>query len=478
MTTRRTALFTALFAWLLGMVPIGLQAAWELPSLISAGMVLQQDENAPLWGWDEPGTTVTLTFRGTTVTALAGEDGKWRAKVPTGKAGGPFKLEIRGTKTVAIEDVLVGEVWLAGGQSNMWWHEGSCTQAEQEKLNADYAAIRIWDANTSPSQGGWPAQAPQRTVPASWKASSAVTVAGFPGVPFFFARELHRKLGVPVGIVHLAVPGQAIETFLSPAYLETNWPNYPVNSNAPPPCCFFNGMVAPTAPYAIRGFLWWQGESNASHYPRYRVLFPALIEDWRRCWERPAAPFLFVELANFLKLQSRPVEDDTWPALRDAQAAALALDKVWEVTAVDVLSPAENPSNIHPPNKQLIGHRLFAAAMANVYGARRMVWSGPRYRAVRFEGPQAVVSFDHIEGGLAARDGNELRGFAVAGQDREFHWAEARISHGAVVVTSTNVAAPVSVRYGWANNPQGNLVNAAGLPAFPFRTDHWNLGAH
>ena len=453
-------------------------AGWELPSVISSNMVLQQEAKAPVWGWDEPGTTVTVAFRGRTFTTTCAADGRWEVQVATGKAGGPFDLRIQGTREVVIGGVLVGEVWVAGGQSNMWWHEGNCRDAARERVQADFPGLRMWDANTSGNQGGWPAPVPQRTVKATWVAATPDTVAEFPGVPFFFARELHKHLNVPVGIVHLAVPGQAIETFLSPAYLSANWPGLSIPTNRPQPSCFFHGMVAPVVPYAARGFLWWQGEANADQYARYRVMFPGLIEDWRQCWRAPGAPFLFVELANFLKPQARPVEDDLWPALRDAQVSALNLDRVWEVSAIDVLGPDENPMNIHPANKQLIGHRLFLAALANVYGEPRTVWSGPRCGSARFEGSRAIVTFDHAGGGLVARDGGDIRGFALAGADRQFVWAEARVRGKTIILSSPHVAAPVAVRYSWANNPIGNLGNKEGLPAPAFRTDHWNLTAH
>ena len=200
------------------------QAACELPSIIGDGMVLQQGGAAPLWGWDEPGTIVTVTFRNQEQTAIAGADGKWQLRVPTGLAGGPFVLGIKGSRMVLVTGVLVGEVWIAGGQSNMWWHEGGCRNATGEQAAAFFPLIRIWDANTSTNQSGWPAETPQRTVKAHWISSTPETVANLPGVPYFFAREIHQQLKVPVGIVHLAVPGQSIETFLSPAFIQAHLP--------------------------------------------------------------------------------------------------------------------------------------------------------------------------------------------------------------------------------------------------------------
>ncbi len=449
-------------------------AAWDLPSIFASGMVLQREAEAPFWGWDEPGTTVTVAFRGQTRSAKAGPDGKWTLRIPTGKAGGPFTVAIQGTRDVKLEDVLVGEVWVAGGQSNMWWHQRFCKDAEKELQDADYPLIRYWDANSSEKQGGWRARSPRRTVAAVWQGASPRSVPDFAGVPFFFARELHRKLDVPVGIVQLAVPGAPIELFLSENSVERHRALLGDPAKAEP-SAFYNGMVAPAAPFAARGFLWWQGEANAARSAEYKVLFPALIEDWRRAWARPEAPFLFVELANFLQLQTRPVEDDAWPALRDAQLSGLALDQVWEVSAIDVIGPDESPMNIHPPRKQLIAHRLCLAAMANVYDETDVIWSGPRFRSVRLERGRAIVAFDHAHGGLKAKGGQPLKGFAVAGADRRFVWAEARIEGDTVELVSSEVAEPVAVRYAWANNPVGNLYNGEDLPAFPFRTDDWEL---
>ncbi len=473
----RTCVALVLALALGGLRPAAARAGWELPSVIGTDMVLQRETAAPLWGWDEPGARVTVSISGREVAAQAGQDGLWRVQIPTGAAGGPFVLRITGTREAVVEGVLVGEVWVAGGQSNMWWHQGGCKDAERERAGADFPLIRIWDANTSSNQGGWQAAAPQRTVRAQWRPVSPAMLAETPGVPFFFARELHQTLRVPVGIVHLAVPGQAVATFLSPAFIAANLPqgDPAARTNAPPPSCFYNGMVAPAAPFAARGFLWWQGESDAARHLFYRVLFPGLIEDWRHAWGLDQAPFLFVELANFLKPQAAPVEDDTWPALRHAQSFALALDRVYGVSAINVLGPDESPFNIHPPNKQLIGRRLALAARANVYGESRLVWSGPRFKAAAFEKNRVILTFGAVGGGLKPRGGKELKGFALAGADRRFKWAEARAEGDTVVLSSPEVPCPVAARYAWANNPVGNLVNAEGLPAFPFRTDFWNL---
>lgn len=497
------------------------RAEVQLPSILGDNMVLQRDTNAAIWGWDVPDTSVEVSFRGRKYLAKAAADGKWMTHVATGAAGVAFPLAIKGSSAVALQNVAVGEVWVAGGQSNMWWHVSNSKNAAEEARNGDYPTIRVWDATiNSPVQGGFRAQTPQRTVNAAWKAATPQNVPEFPGVPYFFARDLQKKLGVPVGIVHVAVPGTDIELHMNPATARSILPQdielealkkqfYPERKKAfdeahaawktaaaaakeagkPAPeepkapqdpesvnyfGMLFNGMVAPAAPFTARGFLWWQGENNAGRAEQYRTLFPALIDDWRRAWNNDAMPFLFVELANFGFRQGEPVKDDSWPALRDAQRSAVALPSVYRVSAIDILDEEGPVWNIHPLNKQMAGNRLFLAAMANVYGDKTASWSGPVFTSATFNNSTVTVNFAH-PAGLKAREGAEIKGFALAGIDRKWHWAQAKIVGATVVLSSPNVPQPVAVRYGWHINPLGNLVNSAGLPAFPFRSDNWNL---
>jgi sialate O-acetylesterase len=314
----------AAFVVLLGLLAGAVRAEVELPSIIGDNMVLQHGTEAAVWGWDEPGTTVTVTFRGSEVTTRAGDDGKWLTRVTTGEAGGPFELRISGTDERKLSNVMVGEVWVAGGQSNMWWFVRNCVDAEQEIAAADYPEIRFWDANTGPREAGWIADSPQRTVETEWQVTSPQTVGNFAGVAYFFARDLHEELDVPVGIVHLAVPGSPIEPFLSEEFAHAHLPqqmqnleyrrkDYPEalkrheqalaeweeareaaerEGREPPrkpraprnpegargPGTFFNGMVWPAHPFTMQGFLWYQGESNAGRSLQYSVLFPSLIE--------------------------------------------------------------------------------------------------------------------------------------------------------------------------------------------------------
>jgi sialate O-acetylesterase len=318
----------------------------QLPSVIGDNMVLQRNSQVAIWGWDTPNTNITVTFRGREYSTKAGTDGKWTTRVASGAAGTAFPLTIKGSSTVALKNIAVGEVWIAGGQSNMWWHVSNGKNAAEEAKNGDHPTIRVWDANLSaPVQGGYRATTPQRTVDAQWKISTPQNVPDFPGVPYFFARDLQQKLKVPIGIIHLAVPGTDIEWHMNPATVRSilpqateladlkrqlypqqkqaydeahaQWrkdkaaaekdgkplpkePKAPQNPDeAAYPGMFYNAMVYPAAPFTAKGFLWWQGENNAGRAEQYRVLFPAMIDDWRKLWGNDAMPFLFVELANF-----------------------------------------------------------------------------------------------------------------------------------------------------------------------------------
>jgi sialate O-acetylesterase len=493
-----------------------------LPSVIGDGMVLQRGTQVAVWGWGDPGTAASVTFRGEQTKATADADGAWLARLPAGAAGGPFELRIVSADAeVVFKDVLVGEVWVAGGQSNMWWAVSKCLNPAEEIAAADYPGIRLYDAG-GPNRNGWSrADDPQRTIPDRyWERAEPGNIGGWPGTAYFFARHLHRELQVPVGIIHVSVPGSPIEPWLSTAYAQAHLVEklelwrcrealYPraleayrdaleewevkrreaeLEGESPPrepraprnpatasqrPGRFFNGMVAPVIPFSARGFIWWQGESNASRSMQYRVLFPSLIRDWREAWGAADAPFLYVELADFMGEQEAPVEEAYWPSQRDAQREALRLANVWMACATDLLPPGER--TIHPPNKQMAGLRLARIALAKVYGQEGVAWAGPTFRSIRFHRRRGSIRFDHVGTGLTAWGGGQVTGFAIAGADRVWHWADATIVGDTVIVSSPEVREPVAVRYNWANNPVGNLYNEDGLPAPPFRTDDWLL---
>lgn len=516
------------------------RAEISLPSVVGDNMVLQRGV-ATIWGWDAPDQKVKVTFRGQSVEARivervdlanAGRDGRsrWEAQIPTGLAGGPFELQIEGSTSVTIKNVLVGEVWVAGGQSNMWWLVAASKGWPDTMKEATDDGLRVYDGNVGPMEAGQRAGSPRRSIESSWAVDSPQTVGAFPATAYFFARELRKTLKVPVGIVHVAVPGTEIELHLPPSYLQNSFPlaqerhkkaiaDFPAqleayetarrdwkkardaakaegkpepekpkevvdpNSKAGPGE-LWNGTVAPVAPFECRGFIWYQGEGNSARPEEYRTLFPGLIANWRRVWGGQDKPFLWVELANFGNRQNVPMQDDGWSAIRDAQKSGFSLPNTFEVSAIDNLDPEGPVWNIHPLDKQLVGHRLALAARANVYD-EELIWSGPRFQSATFKGNKATIQFRFAqglkakpaEGELAALgiDDGSLRGFALAGADRKWSFAKAEIVGGAVVLSSPEVPHPVAARYAWHINPNGNLINSAGLPAFPFRTDSWPL---
>jgi len=479
-----------------GLVHASPKAELKLNGLFADGMVLQSDFADPVWGTAEPGDEVSVSIAGQKKSAKAGADGRWMLKLDPLKAGGPHELTVAGKSTVTVKDVLVGEVWICSGQSNMEMVVKSCFNLAEEKAGANFPKIRHY---LVPKKQ---ADEPQKDVAGSWKACSPETVEGFTAVGYFFGRELHQTLGVPVGLIHTSWGGTPAEVWTSDRVIQSKpeFKNY-VNfysqrqekyekdlakykedadkakaENKPAPkapggkpmklSCLYNGMIAPLLPYGIKGTIWYQGESNASQAKIYQTLFPSMIENWRQDWGQGDFPFGFVQLANFQARKDQP-GDSSWAELREAQTMTLSLPKTGMAVIIDI----GDAKDIHPKNKQDVGKRLAYWAESQVYGKER-VYSGPLYESLKVDGNKALISFKHVGGGLVAK-GEKLAGFAVAGEDRKFAWAEAKIEGDKVVVTCDQVAKPVSVRYAWADNPECNLYNKEGIPASPFRTDNW-----
>ncbi len=644
------------------MILVLLTSSWasaeiQLPAIIGNNMVLQRDMPIPIWGWTQKGQTVTVTFAGQSATATAGEDGKWMVRLPAQAANDqPQTMTIQsGDESLTLGNILIGEVWLASGQSNMEWAVGWSQNAEQEAAAANYPNLRLFTVvkQMSPT--------PKDKADGSWNVCAPQTVSGFSAVGYFFGRDLHAALKVPVGVINSSWGGTPIEAWANAAtftavqreaevqraihlvelskrdyptavrkYLDdlTAWekatncydynndgydlgwanpgndpkqwqdakehlrfdpigaiwfrrtveipdewvgqelvvelgviddydttyfnglevgrtekdvlqywnkprvyripehcskpgkntiavrvfnnymngvfpgsgriyparqgdaaialdgewqyrvertqnvrlggakPDMPTVSLHPGmPCVLYNGMIQPLVPYALRGAIWYQGEANAGAAEMYRAMLPAMIQAWRDAWGEKDLAFGIVQLANFMKRDADPT-DPAWAQLREAQTMTLATPNTGLAVTIDI----GDESDIHPKNKQDVGKRLALWAQAKIYG-QDVPYSGPMYKEMKVEGNKARLSFDHINGGLIAKDDKPLEGFSIAGKDGNFVWAQAQIDGETVLVWSDSVAEPVAVRYAWANNPACNLYNKAGLPAVPFRTD-------
>ncbi|UZJ43761.1 sialate O-acetylesterase [Marinimicrobium sp. C6131] len=623
------------------------QAEVTLPRLISDGMVLQRDTEIRVWGWADPDEAVSVHFQGFTWQTVTADDGRWQLTLPEMKAGGPYELTVKGENTLTLENVLVGDVWLASGQSNM-----ELTMARTKPLYAEEMAeancpeIRFFEV---PDRYQFKHPEPDLDG-GEWLSVSPETLPGISAVGYFFAKDLHQQYDVPVGVINAALGGSPAEAWLSesalkafPHHLEeakrwrdddlieqvssadnargqqwrerrdeldpgfkngdalwakpdlddSDWETvtlpgfwgeegkangvwwlrktitlpedwageaaflevgrlvdadvtylngervgqtgyqYPprwyevpegllkagenvltvrltsengrpgfvedkpyelrreddvidltgewkvkqgaqLDNLDPPtfirwkPMGLYNGMIAPLTDYAIKGVIWYQGESNVGREAEYNESFPAVINEWRRQWEQPDQPFLFVQLANYLEDRDEPVDSD-WARLREAQLNTLRVPHTGMAVAIDV----GEWNDIHPLDKRTVGERLSLAAQAVAYGDD-LVASGPIYTGMEVEGRLVHLNFDHTGSGLASCNGEPLAEFAIAGEDREFVWADARIEGDTVMVQSAEVRRPVAVRYAWADNPdQANLCNREGLPASPFRTDDW-----
>jgi len=620
----------------------------RLPVLISDGMVLQRDANVKVWGWADEGEKVTINFDDKTYNAVAGADGKWEAILSQLKAGGPYSMNLDADNHITLKDIMIGDVWVCSGQSNMELPMNRVKDRYQDVIaHSDNPAIRQFIV---PDVYNF--QEPQEDLKSGrWVSANPESVLEFTAVGYFFAKELFEKYRVPIGLINAGLGGSPAQAWLSedalkafPEYLKTaekfkdnaylkqiiekdkavnnawyslaqqldkglekgqkpwfdanydasdwatmNVPGYwadhelgPVNgvvwfrkefdvpasmtgrparlwlgrivdadttyangkivgtvsyqyppriydipSNLlksgrniivirvinnsgrggfvldkpyklsaagqtidlkgewqyklgavmaplPPetfirwkPSGLYNAMIAPLLNYAIKGVIWYQGESNAGKPLEYRKLFPTLIADWRGKWKQGDFPFLYVQLANFMEVKDRPCESN-WAELREAQLKTLSVPN----TAMAVITDTGEWNDVHPLNKEDVGKRLALAARKVAYGDEEVVYSGPIYKSMKIDGNKIILTFTNIGGGLVAKGGGELKHFAIAGADKKFIWAKAKIEGDKVIVWNDDITNPVAVRYGWADNPEGaNLYNKEGLPASPFRTE-------
>ncbi|GIW95383.1 MAG: 9-O-acetylesterase [Pirellulaceae bacterium] len=487
-----------------------------LPAIFSHHMVLQRDQANPVWGWADPGEAITLIIAGQTHRTTAGDDGRWRIELDPLPAGGPHRMVIEGKNRLVVEDILVGEVWICSGQSNMEWPVRAASNPDLEHLTAKYPAIRFI---TVPHTG---TQTPQEDFDGQWVVCSPETIDDFSAVGYFFGRQIHKTLDVPVGLIDNSWGGSSAEAWVRRDLLEANMEQYgpllarwaelesrpdlaepmaefekklaewnerlrkarqqqtaaPSRPNPPRsqlanqhrPGNLYNGCLRPILGYGIRGVIWYQGESNAARAYQYRHLFPLLIQSWRDEWKQGDFAFYWVQLADFMAEKAEPTESE-WAELREAQTMTLALPHTGQAVIIDL----GEGNDIHPKNKLEVGKRLARLALAQDYHIP-VASRSPQMQSYERQGNKIVITFDHVDRGLVTRDTNEVRGFAIAGEDRKFVWAQAKIvgqGRNQVEVWSDQVAEPVAVRYAWADNPVCNLYSAAGLPVTPFRTDDW-----
>ena len=451
-----------------------LYAKISLPHIFGDNMVLQCSANVPIWGTGAPGEEVTVELNGQTQTTVADSSGKWRLDLPPQEAGGPFELNVSGTNKLVYKDVYFGEVWICAGQSNMSFPLKRAKDAKSTIESARFSRIRFL---TVPAQSS---EEPMADFDSQWQICSPENVGELSAVAYFFGRNMHESLKKPVGLIVLAWGGSTCEAWIDrstlakfPELKPLTEPDRLAQTIESQKAGFLHdGMLRPICPFAIKGVIWYQGESNASRAWQYRTLFPLLIANWRENWEQGDFPFYYVQLPNFMKTKDKPGAS-AWAELREAQHKTLSIRNVGEIVAIDL----GEANNLHPKDKEPIGDRLARLALAKTY-RKELPYSGPQFESMKIVDNKAVLTFTHTDKGLCASsksDGPapELTGFAIAGKDQKFYWAHASIENDQVVVSAPEVPAPVAVRYAWADNPNCNLANGVGLPASPFRTDDW-----
>src|ERR1700685_192688 len=494
--------------WHVALLILALAAAAHadvtLPALLTDHMVVQRGLPVHVWGMAAPHESVTVTFRGETKSGTADDLGRWSIYLSPGEAAGPFQLSIKAANTIVLNDILVGDVWVASGQSNMEFPMTGLVNADAEIAAAQYPKIHLFQVKQKPADY-LQENVETRTEAKAWTPCTPESVAKSSAVAYFFARNLQQKIGVPIGLIETFWGGTPAESWTSLHALSADAALMPVfaaraktvdsqsttvlqlrqeeeqfkqsveqaQAEGKPlpsrqwhpdfaawaPAALYNGMIAPLTPFAIRGVIWYQGEANSGpdRAPHYARLFQAMIRDWRNAWGQGDFPFLFVQIANW-----NTTPEGLWPDVRNAQRQALALKNTGMVVTIDI----GDPNDIHPKNKQDVGLRLSLAARAIAYG-EKIEWSGPLYRQVTQEEHALRVWFDHATGLMAK--GTEVTGFEIAGADEKYFPADAKIEGSSVVISSPAVPTPVSVRYGWAANPTCNLFNKDGLPASPFQ---------
>lgn len=514
-TWRRAVLHVVLACSACGLAADVATADVKVPALFTDHMVLQQGMKNKVWGWADAGEGVTVSIADQKVTGKAGDDGRWIVELaPLPVSREPLTLTIKGKNELKMSDVLVGEVWVCSGQSNMQWSVNQANDPDLERLTANYPNLRFI---TVPQVG---TQEPQSNFNGSWQPCTPDTVGDFSAVGYFFGRQLHKSLNVPVGLIDNAWGGSAAEAWVRRDLLAANadmygpllarWEDIEKKANDPEeqkkfaeamekwkadaeaakaagkpiprqpqgldgqmrgqhrPANLYNGVLKPIIGYGIRGAIWYQGETNAGRAYQYRHLFPLMIQHWRDEWGQGDFPFYWVQLADFLAEQPNPGES-SWAELREAQT--MTMDKLPHTGEAVIIDIGEG-KDIHPKNKLDVGKRLARWALANEYGIA-IAHKSPRYKSMSKSGNKVTLTFDNVNG-FRPFDVNDAIGFAIAGDDKKWVWASGKVTGpNTIEVWSDAVADPVAVRYGWADNPVVNVYSNEGLPLTPFRTDDW-----
>jgi sialate O-acetylesterase len=489
-----------------------MQADVRLPAIFGSNMVLQRDQQIPVWGFSSPRESVTVVFNGAVKRTVGDENGRWSVVLDAMSDGGPFDMTVSGTNSIELRNILIGEVWICSGQSNMTMELKKTTGADEVIAASANPRLRLFTVKRVLSD------TLLNDVQGTWEECSPEVSGDFSAVAYFFGKNLYDSLQVPIGLVHVSWGGTAAEGWMprdvlesdpdfapiiqrwvrdSTAYpeaikefneklpaLSAQWikdsaaavslgrslPRKPTAPRGPghrdTPCGQYNGMLHPIIPFAMRGVIWYQGEGNASRAHQYRRLFPALITTWRTLWKQGEFPFYFVQLPN-LNRQPEPSKSG-WAELREAQMLTLALPNTGMAVTIDV----GDPKDLHPANKRPVGERLAYIALAKTYG-KPIPYAAPIVQQVNFSGASATVRFEKTKDGLTTRDGKKLLGFTLAGNDKKFYPAQGVLKGNEVIVSSPFVKRPESVRYAWADDPNGNLCTRSGLPVAPFRSDEW-----
>ena len=463
----------------------------RLAGVFGNNMVIQQQTDAAIWGQAKPSAEVVIktSWQQDAAQTTADETGHWKTTIKTPAAGNDaleITVESDGNK-VELKNVLAGEVWICSGQSNMQWKMRGfgVDHFKEDVVKADHPNIRYCKVSQILSLE------PEDDLPCQWSVCSPKTVLNFSAVAYFFAEKLEQELGVPIGLVSTNWGGSSAEAWVGKKWLEKDFPEFekqfesyptiaadlgttfvrgkppkaPKGINHRSPSVLYNKMIHPLVPLAIRGVIWYQGESNVEKPEQYRTLFPTLIKSWREEWKQGDFPFYFVQIAPF-NYNNNPVSA---AFLREAQLMTLSVPNTGMAVTMDI----GTADNIHPKPKKPVGQRLALLALAKDYGKSDLVYSGPSFTSFKVEKDEIRLNFDHVGGGLASRDGEPLSHFTIAGKDKVFLPAKAEIDGDSIIVSSDEVAKPVAVRFAWGSADAPNLMNKEGLPASSFRTDDW-----